>query len=62
MRLKAGGKRQRLRAEELRSSTIVMREGGFKVGFAMNILRKSSENIKLQECTVIPINFDCAGS
>jgi hypothetical protein len=32
MHLKADGKRQRLFLEELRSSFIVMREEGFKVG------------------------------
>jgi hypothetical protein len=30
--LKPGGKRQRLRGDELRSSSIVMREEGFEVG------------------------------
>jgi hypothetical protein len=32
MRLKADGKRQRLRAEHFRSSSIVIREEGTKVG------------------------------
>jgi len=32
MRLKAGGKRQRLRVEEFRSSSIAMREEGSTVG------------------------------
>jgi hypothetical protein len=31
MRLKAGGKRQRLQASELRSFSVVMREESFKI-------------------------------
>ena len=52
MRLKAGGKRQRLRGEyeESCSSSILMREEGLKVYycrkyFSINILRKFSGNI-----------------
>jgi hypothetical protein len=38
MRLKAGGKRQRLRAEKLRSSPIVMLEEGVHKLLSMKIL------------------------
>jgi hypothetical protein len=45
MRLKAGGKRQRLRVQQFRCSPIVMREvsevGSYRKYFSMNILKNS---------------------
>jgi|AntAceMinimDraft_5_1070358.scaffolds.fasta_scaffold37442_3 hypothetical protein len=66
MRLKAGGNRQRFRVGESRSSSVVMREEGFKILLARTILfYKSPEkilrkNIKLQECKAIAIFSDLA--
>jgi hypothetical protein len=60
MRLKAGGKRQRLRVAHFRNFPIVMRDEGLIS--KENVFYEHPEkmrrlHIKLQECTVIAIYF-----
>jgi hypothetical protein len=67
MRLKAGGKHQRLRVVHFRSFLIVMREEGSKVGYNRKFFYEKPEKthrlqIKHQERTVIAIIFVCARS
>ena len=61
-RQKAGGKHRRLRGANMRSSSIVMRDEGFEGGQQRIFFNEHpesirSENIELQECAVIAINF-----
>jgi hypothetical protein len=67
IRLKAGGKHQRLRVVYFRSFLIAIRDEGSKVGqyrkyFSENLEKIYRLHIKLQECAVIATYFTRARS